>query len=98
MFDARWLLVVAAAVFVLLALSPWGAGSATAQASGFAAEITKIEMAERRVTWKASMGQHTMRVVPGVALDAVKPGDRVLLTFGVDGAESVITGIEVVKS
>lgn len=96
--HARRRLVVAATVVAWFALSPVGAKLALAQAGRFAAEITKIEMAERRVTLKASMGQQTLRVVPGVALDAVRPGDKVLLTFGVEGTESVITGIEVVKS
>jgi hypothetical protein len=49
------------------------------------------------VTLKASMGQQTMRVASGVALDAFKPGDRVLVTFGLDGTDSVIASIEVLK-
>jgi hypothetical protein len=32
-----------------------------------------------------------------VALDALKAGDKVLLTFGQDGSESIITSIEVIK-
>lgn len=90
-------LVVAAAFTAALALSPVGATLALAQASKFSAEISKIEIAEKRVTLKASMGQHTLRVAPGVALDAIKPGDKVLLTFGQDGTESIITSIEVIK-
>lgn len=50
------------------------------------------------MTLKTSMGQQTMPVASGAALDAFKPGDRVLVTFGQDGTESVITSIEVVKS
>lgn len=44
------------------------------------------------------MGQQTLRVAPGVALDALKPGDKVLLTFGQDGNESIITSIEAIRS
>jgi len=39
------------------------------------------------------MGQLTVRVAAGVALDALKPGDKVLVTFGRDGTEPVITQI-----
>ena len=84
--------LVTAAALSLLAVTP-----ALAQASKFAPEITKIEVAEKRVTLKASMGQQTLRVAPAVALDALKPGDKVLLTFGQDGDEPVITSIEVVR-
>jgi len=91
-------LVAAATVAAVLALSPVGATPALAQASRFSAEITRIEIAEKRVTLKASMGQQTLRVAPGVALDAFKPGDKVLVTFGQDGAEPVITSIELMKS
>ena len=91
-------LVVAATVAAVLALSSVGAMPALAQASRFSAEIAKIDIVEKRVTLKASMGQQTMRVASGVALDAFKPGDKVLVTFGQDGTESVITSIEVVKS
>lgn len=90
--------VVAAAIAAVLAVSSLGAERALAQASKFSAEIANIDVAHRRVTLKASMGQQTMRVASGVALDAFKPGDRVLVTFGLDGTESVITGIEAVES
>jgi Cu/Ag efflux protein CusF len=91
-------LAVTATVAAVLALAPVGATPALAQASRFSAELTKIEIAEKRVTLKASMGQQTLRVAPGVALDALKPGDKVLITFGQDGTESIITSIEVIKS
>lgn len=39
------------------------------------------------------MGQLTVRVAAGVALDALKLGDKVLVTFGQDGTEPVITQI-----
>lgn len=86
---------IAVAAAALLALSPLGAPHA--QASGYAAEIAKIQIAERQLTLKASMGQQTVRVAPGVAIEALKPGDKVLITFGQDGVEPVITRIEVVK-
>jgi len=86
-----------AAVAAVLAFSPAGAKQAIAQQSRFSAEITNIEIAETRVTLKASMGQQTLRVAPGVALDAFKPGDKVLVTFGQAGTEPIITSIELVK-
>jgi hypothetical protein len=43
------------------------------------------------------MGQQTIRVAAGVALDALKPDDRMRVTFGQEVNESVIVGIEVVK-
>jgi Cu/Ag efflux protein CusF len=82
---------------VTLALSLLCAMPTRAQARGYAAEIAKIDLAEKRVTLKASMGQQTMRVAAGVALDALKPGDKVLVTFGQEGTESVIVGIEIVR-
>lgn len=91
-------LVVAVAAAAMFALCLVGAVPALAQASRFSAEIAQIDIAEKRVTLKASMGQQTMRVAPGVALDAFKPGDKVLVTFGQDGTEAVITSIEAVKS
>jgi Cu/Ag efflux protein CusF len=94
----RLLRPLAATVAAVLALAPVGTTPALAQASRFSAEITNIEIAEKRVTLKASMGQQTLRVAPGVALDAFKPGDKVLITFGQDGTESIITSIEVIKS
>lgn len=90
--------VVVAVVAAVLALSALGTAPALAQASRFSAEIVKVEIVERRVTFKASMGQQTLRVAPGVALDALKPGDKVLLTFGQDGNESIITSIEAIRS
>lgn len=91
-------LVLAATVVAALALSPVGATPARAQGSRFSVEITKIEVPDKRMTFKASMGQQTMRVAPGVVLDGYKPGDKVLITFGQDGTESVISSIELVKS
>ncbi len=91
-------LVVAATVVAVLALSPGGGMPSFAQASRYAAEIAKIDIAQKQVTLKASMGQQTMRVASGVALDALKPGDKVLVTFGQQGTQSVITSIEVLKS
>ena len=91
-------LVFAAIVAAVLASSPACARPALAQASGFSVEITRIEVAEKRVSFKASMGHQTMRVAPGVALDGLKPGDKVLITFGQDGTESVIESIEVIRS
>ncbi len=79
-----------------LALSLLGGMPARAQATGYAAEIAKIDVAERRVTLKASMGQQTLRVAARVVLDALKPGDKVLITFGQERSEAVITRIEVV--
>jgi Cu/Ag efflux protein CusF len=84
---------VAGAVSPGLALSSFGAPRARAQASGYAAEIAGIDVAARRVSLKGSMGQLTVRVAAGVALDALKPGDKVLVTFGRDGTEPVITQI-----
>lgn len=82
----------------MVVLASLGTAPAPAQASRLSAEIAKIEPAERRVTSKASMGPQTLRVAPGGALDALEPGDKVLLTFGQDGNESIITRIEVIKS
>ena len=90
--------VVATSVAAVLALSLLSARPALAQAGKFQVELTKIELAEKRLTLKASMGELTLRVAPGVALDAFKPGDKVLITFGQDGTEPVITSIELVKS
>jgi Cu/Ag efflux protein CusF len=87
----------AVAVAAVLLLLSAGVGPALAQASGYSAEIAKIDMSEKRVTLKASMGQQTMRVASGVALDMFKPGDKVLVTFGQEGTESVITKIVVAK-
>jgi Cu/Ag efflux protein CusF len=89
-------LAVAASAAVF-ALSAFSALPALAKAAGYAAEIAKIELPERRVTFKASMGQQTMRVAPRVVLTALHPGDKVRLTFGQKGSESVITRIELVK-
>lgn len=89
---------IVASLFTALVLWFTSAPPALAQGSNkFAAELTKVEAAEKRVTFKASMGQQTLRVAPAVAFDALKPGDKVLLTFGVEGSESIITSIEVVK-
>jgi Cu/Ag efflux protein CusF len=85
----RWLAFAATA---LLAMPAWG------QPGGYAAEIAKIDPADRRVTLKGSMGQLVVRVAAGVALDAFKPGDKVRVTFGQDGTEPVITRIELVTS
>lgn len=90
-------LFAAATVATVLALPTGCATPVHTQASTYAAEITKIEMADRRVTLKASMGQLTLRVASGVALDVLKPGDKALFTFGQDGNESIITRIEIVK-
>ena len=90
-------LIAAATVAALLALLLAGVTPARAQAGKFSAEITKIEIAENRVTLKASMGHQSLRVAPGVALDAFKPGDKVLVTFGQAGTESVIASLEVIK-
>lgn len=90
-------LVVAAIVAAVLTLSFVGVSPALAQTSRYPAEIAKIDIAEKRVTLKASMGQQTMRVASGVALEAFKPGDKVTVTFGQDGTEPVITSIEVVR-
>lgn len=90
-------LVAAATATALLFLSSAGATPTLAQSSGYAAEIAKIDLAQRRVTLKASMGQESMRVAAGVALDALKPGDKVRVRFGQQGTEAVITRIEVVK-
>jgi Cu/Ag efflux protein CusF len=90
-------LIAAATVVAALLLSPTGVGLALAQASGYSAEIAKIDLSEKQVTLKASMGQQTVRVASGVALDALKPGDKVLVTFGQEGTEPVITKIVVIK-
>ena len=87
----------ATVVAMSMSMSMLGASSAWAQSSRYSAEISHIDIAEKQVTLKASMGQQTMRVAPGVALDAFKPGDKVLVTFGQDGSEAVITSIELVK-
>jgi Cu/Ag efflux protein CusF len=71
--------------------------SAFAQARGYSVEIASIDAPKRQVTFKASMGQQTMRAAPKVALDAFKPGDKVLLEFGQEGAEAVIVSIVVNK-
>lgn len=90
-------LIAAPLVAALLALSALGTTPSCAQAGGYLAEIKRLEVAERRVTLKASMGEMTVRVAPDVALDAIKPGDKVLITFGQDGGEPVITRIEPIK-
>jgi Cu/Ag efflux protein CusF len=89
--------LVAATAAVLLWLCATVAMPALAQASRFAAEIVHVDMADKRVTLKASMGQQTMRVVSAVVLEALKPGDKVLVTFGQSGKEAVITSVEVLK-
>lgn len=78
----------------MVSLSAVAPLSSRAQAAGYRAEVVRIDPADRQLTLKASMGQLTVRVVPGVALDEFKPGDRVLVTFGQDGTETVITHIE----
>ncbi len=65
-----------------------------AQTSGYAAEIAKIDITDKRMTLKASMGQLTVRVAPTVALHTFKPGDKVLITFGQEGVEPIVTRIE----
>jgi Cu/Ag efflux protein CusF len=90
-------LAAAAAVAAALLLSPAGVGLALAHASGYSAEIAKIDLSEKQVTLKASMGQQTVRMASGVALDALKPGDKVLVTFGQEGTEPVIIKIVVIK-
>jgi Cu/Ag efflux protein CusF len=72
------------------------ASAARAQTSGYAAAIANIDLAERRITLKGSMGQLTVRVATGVALDGFKQGDKVIVTFGQEGTEPVITRIELV--
>jgi Cu/Ag efflux protein CusF len=90
-------LVAAATTAAVLLLSSACAGPALAQASGYSAEIAKIDISDKQVTLKASMGHQTLRVAAGVALDALKLGDKVLVTFGQEGAEPVITKIVVIK-
>jgi Cu/Ag efflux protein CusF len=90
-------LVHAATMAAVLVLSPLGSQQALAQGSGYAAEIAKIDLPNKQLTLKASMGQQTMRVASSVRLDAFQPGDKVLITFGQEGTESVITKIVVVK-
>jgi Cu/Ag efflux protein CusF len=90
-------LVVATTAAAALAWSTISATAARAQASRYAAEIATIELPEKRVTLKASMGQQTLRVGPRVVLAALKPGDKVLVTFGQEGTEAIITNIEVVR-
>ncbi len=80
------------------ALAAFGVAPAWAQSGGYAAEIVAIDQVRRQVTFKASMGQQTMRSKAGVALEAFKAGDKVLITFGQERKESVITRMEVVKS
>jgi Cu/Ag efflux protein CusF len=88
-------IAAAAPVLSLVFVSAPGCSALPAQqAGGYAAEIAKIEIAEKRMTLKASMGQLTVRVAPGVALQAFKPGDKVLVTFGQEGAEPIVTRIE----
>jgi Cu/Ag efflux protein CusF len=65
------------------------------QVSGYAAEIATIDLAERRLTLKASMGETTVRVAKSVALEALKPGDKVRVTFGQVRSEPVITRVVV---
>ena len=95
----RWLrpILVAIAAAMLLAHLPARAAPPAAQPGRYAAEIAKVEASEMRVTLKGSMGQLSVRVAPDVALDALKPGDKVLISFGQATAEAVITSIEVVK-
>ncbi len=98
--NVRWPAALAALLASLLA----GCGSAGADhgsgnhqpgvAGGYRAEIVRIDVSGRRLTLKASMGQQTLRVAPGVAIDAIEPGDKVLLGFGTVGSESVVTRIE----
>jgi Cu/Ag efflux protein CusF len=86
----------AAAVVVALSLAMLQgcAEPAALRAGGYAAEITHIELAEKRLTLKGSMGQLTVRVAPGVALHTFKPGDKVQITFGQEGTEPSITHME----
>lgn len=93
----RPLVLASSIAAAVIALSFLGSRQVLAQASRYAAELTKVDIAEKQVTLKASMGQQTMRVASAVALDKLKPGDKVLITFGQQGTESVITRIEVVK-
>jgi Cu/Ag efflux protein CusF len=83
-----------AAAAALLALAAGCATAPSVQVASYSAEIAKIETTEKRVTLKASMGEQTMQVAPSVALQAFKVGDKVLITFGQDGTEPVITRIE----
>jgi Cu/Ag efflux protein CusF len=82
--------VIAATAAALLARPTY------AQSSGYAAAIENVDAAERRITLKGSMGQLTVRVAAGVALDGFKPGDKVLVTFAQEGSEPVIARIELV--
>ncbi len=90
----RWL--IAAAVAALTLSSP-SLPCAIAQAGAYAVEIVKVDPTRKQLTFKASMGQQTMRVAPGVVLDGLKPGDKVLITFGQERKESVIARIERVE-
>jgi Cu/Ag efflux protein CusF len=82
---------------LLLAWAPWSAAAPAAQAGGYRAEIAQVDLAEKRVTLKASMGQETMRVAPSVPLQSFKIGDKVVVTFGQKGREPLITRMELVK-
>jgi non-ribosomal peptide synthetase component E (peptide arylation enzyme) len=79
---------------VIVAAMALLAAPARAQGSGYAAAIATIAHAERRITLKGSMGQLTVRVAAGVAIDGFKPGDKVLVTFGQEATEPVITRME----
>ncbi len=81
----------------LLAVAQHGAAAPAGQAGGYRAEIAKVDLTEKRVTLKASMGQETMRVAPAVPLQNFKVGDQVVVTFGQKGGEPLITRMERVK-
>jgi Cu/Ag efflux protein CusF len=90
-----WRIATAACALALGLASVQGCASSPAPpAGGYAAEIANIDIADKRMTLKASMGQMTVRVAPAVALQSFKPGDKVLITFGQEGAEPIVTRME----
>ena len=60
-------------------------------------KVVKIDPAESRITIAAVMGHKSLRVIKPELLSQIKVGDQIKFTMGQDGAEAVVTGIEVNK-
>jgi CxxC motif-containing protein len=60
-------------------------------------KVVKIDTTENKITIAAVMGHKSLRVLKPELLTPLKVGDVIKFTIGQDGAEVVVTGIELNK-
>ncbi len=60
-------------------------------------KVVRIDTVESKITIAAVMGHKSLRVLKPELLTPLKVGDVIKFTIGQDGAEVVVTGIELNK-